>query len=384
MFLESRRSIINYEMGSAKLQTKLYFDKKDEMPAYENFPDWEMYANALDGAGYNTAPRYDFSGSLFSWSGSAPVVIHGVVPEREAMMLAYTEYVEFGRFIKDGEFGVALGVNTADKLKVGVPTRPTTADLDDLVNTIASNSGDGEFVRSCYQALQGVPELGESKEMAEERVKGKMALKRYLPPADLEKLWNLCGDAGRNDVRISTVIDYKMAPDNVRKDKWDVDLWPLLTAAEQAVVGTAYEYDDLLEAYMLTESDPAKLNAALQAMIRIDYSGAVRHVNQVIDAKVVGTINSPDVAINFNVGYMPLDVLQGDQGMALEGRVTELLIRDKKMGVADMTSKIETKEAITAALAAGLAKQGRSLSGELEVFTWEEYNADYLGYESME
>ncbi|GHU92012.1 hypothetical protein FACS189476_12760 [Spirochaetia bacterium] len=119
-------------------------------------------------------------------------------------------------------------------------------------------------------------------------------------------------------------------------------------------------------------------------MIRIDYSGAVRHVNQVIDAKVVGTINSPDVAINFNVGYMPLDVLQGDEGMALEGRVTELLIRDKKMGVADMTSKIETKDAIKAALAAGLAKQGRSLSGELEVFTWEEYNADYLGYESLE
>ncbi|GHV81778.1 hypothetical protein AGMMS49991_03360 [Spirochaetia bacterium] len=384
MFLESRRSIINYEMGSAKLQTKLYFDKKDEMPAYENFPDWEMYADALDAAGYNTAPRYDFSGTLFSWSGSSPVVIHGVVPEREARMLAYPEYIEFGRFIKDGEFGVALGVNTADKLKLGVPTRPTTAELEDLVTTIASNNAEAEFVRSCYQRLQAVSELGESKEMAEDRVKGRMALKRDLPPADLEKLWGLCGDAGRNDVRISTVIDYKMAPDTVRRDKWDVDLWPLLTQAEQTLVGAAYEYDDLLEAYMLVESDPAKLNATLAAMIRIDYSGAVRHVNQVIDAKVVGTINSPDVAINFNVGYMPLDVLQGDDGMALEGRVTELLIRDKKMGVADMTSKIETKDAINAALAAGLAKQGRSLNDELEVFTWEEYNADYLGYESLE
>jgi ABC-type lipoprotein release transport system permease subunit len=384
MFMESRRSIINYEMGSAKLQTKLYFDKKDEMPAYENFSNWKMYADALDAAGYNTAPRYDFSGSLFSWSGSAPVVIHGVIPEKEARMLAYPQYVEFGRFIKDGEFGVVLGVNTADKLKVGVPTRPTLAELDDLVGIIASNSGEGEFVRSLYINLPAIPELGETKEIAEERVRGRMTLKRDLPQADLEKLWVLCGDAGRNDVRISTVIDYKMVPDTIRKDKWDADLLPLLTLGEKSIVEGAYEYDDLLEAYMLIESDPEKLDAALQAMIRIDYSGAVRHVNQVIDAKVVGVINSPDAAINFNVGYMPLDALQGDQGMALEGRVTELLIRDKKMGVADMTSKIETKAAITAALSAGLAKQGLSLSDELEVFTWEEYNKDYLGYESME
>ncbi|MDR2740530.1 MAG: ABC transporter permease, partial [Treponema sp.] len=32
IFLESRRNIINYETGAVKLQTKLYFDKKDDLP----------------------------------------------------------------------------------------------------------------------------------------------------------------------------------------------------------------------------------------------------------------------------------------------------------------------------------------------------------------
>src|SRR5215469_11985674 len=70
MAIESRRNIVNYEMSAAKLQTKLYFEKKDEMPSYENFKDWENYRDALDKEGYNSAPRYIFSGTLFSGSGS--------------------------------------------------------------------------------------------------------------------------------------------------------------------------------------------------------------------------------------------------------------------------------------------------------------------------
>ena len=41
MAIESRRNIVNFEMGAAKLQTKLYFEKKDEMPSYESFMGWE-------------------------------------------------------------------------------------------------------------------------------------------------------------------------------------------------------------------------------------------------------------------------------------------------------------------------------------------------------
>ncbi|MFP3089044.1 FtsX-like permease family protein [Treponema sp. TIM-1] len=387
---ESRRNIINYEIGAAKLQTKGYFDKKDELPGYETFGGWEACAAALDKAGYDAAPRYTFSGTLYSLTGSAPLVVYAVDPAAEARTLAYTDYIELGRYIRNGEFGVALGLMTADKLRVGVPTRPEPAELEDLIEAVRAAVGDGfvpadeTFIRNCYAPMEVKVQFGESEEYAAERARGRLVLRRDLPRPDLDRLWNLVDTTGRNDVRISTVIDYKMAPDSIRADKWDADLWPLLNAEEQRLVGGAYEYDELTGAYLLIEEDPAKRDAALAAMLRVDFSGAVRHVNQVIDAKVVGLVNSPDPVNNYNTGYMPLDVLQDEAGMMLEGRITELLIRDKTLGAADMTSGIETKAAIRAALDSGLAERGLALPDDLDVFFWTDYVKDYLGYENME
>ncbi|MHB9293370.1 hypothetical protein Holit_02491 [Hollandina sp. SP2] len=384
IFLESRRNIINYETGAAKLQTKLYFDKKDDLPSYETFSGWEDYAAILDEAGYNTAPRYVFSGTMYSLTGSAPLVVNACDPAAEARTLAYTDYIELGRYIRKGEFGIALGMMTADKLRTGVPTRPEPAELEDLIAAGGFGPADEAFIRSCYTPMEAKAQFGETKGFAEERAKGRMVLKRGLPRSDLDRLWDLVDATGRNDVRISTVIDYKMAPDSIRRDKWDADIWPLLSGEEQGIVAAAYEFDDLTAAYLLVEEDPEKLDAALAAMIRADFSGAVRHVNQVIDAKVVGLVNSPDPFTNFNIGYMPLDVLQDEAGMMLEGRVTELLIRDKALGAADMTSKLETKTAIRAALDAGLAKRGQTFPSEMEAYFWMDYASDYLSTETME
>ncbi|MDR0730752.1 MAG: FtsX-like permease family protein [Treponema sp.] len=398
MFVESRRNIINYEIGAAKLQTKLYFDKKDELPGYDPFSGWEDYAAVLDGAGYNTAPRYAFSGTLYSSTGSAPLVVYACDPEAEARTLAYTDYVELGRYIKTGEFGIALGLMTADKLRAGIPTRPEPAELEDLIAAVRSapvenapagvpdgfDSGDEVFIRSCYAPMEANVQFGETQEYAQERAKSRLVLKRDLSRPALDRLWELADRTGRNDVRISTVIDYKMAPDSIRRDTWDAELWPRLTGEERQLMGGIYEFDELTGAYLLAERDEARLDAALAAMLRADFSGAVRHVNQVIDAKVVGLVNSPDPFNNYNIGYMPLDVLQDEAGMMLEGRITELLIRDRSLGAADMTSPIESKAAIRAALDAGLAKRGMSFPEELDVFFWMDYVSDYLGYEAME
>src|SRR5215469_8783189 len=70
MAIESRRNIVNFEMGAAKLQTRLYFERKDEMPSYENFTGWKSFQDALDSEGYNSAPRYVFSGTMYSSHGS--------------------------------------------------------------------------------------------------------------------------------------------------------------------------------------------------------------------------------------------------------------------------------------------------------------------------
>jgi ABC-type lipoprotein release transport system permease subunit len=390
MAMESRRNIVNYETGAAKLQTRLYFDKKDEMPSYENFTGWETCAEVLEQAGYNVAPRYTFSGTLYAETGSAPLVVNAVDPAAEARTLAYSSYIELGRYIHSGEFGIALGMMTADKLRIGIPTRPTAAELEELIAAAARGPG-GEpdrvaaaFIRSCYQEREAGAQFMESREYAERRARGGMALRRGIPRADMDRLWDLVDATGRNDVRISTVIDYKMAPGAIRQDTWDTDLRPLLTEAERGLLTAIYEYDEPTGSWLLTGDDPARLDAALRAMVRIDYSGAVRHVHQVIDAKVVGLVNSPDPFTNYNIAYMPLDVLQDEAGMMLEDHITELLIRDRTRGAADMTSTIETSAAIRAALDAGLAARGQELPAELDVFFWTDYMSDYLGYESME
>ncbi len=382
MSVESMRNIVNYETGAAKLQTLLYFEKHEDMPSYENFKDWEDYAAVLDEAGYNAAPRYVFSGTIYSPQGSAPIIVNAVEPAAEARTLVYTEYVDLGRYIKPGEAAIALGSMTAEKIKVGVPTRPYEQELEEIIAGLSAD--DAAFVRGCYRRMEANIQFMETAEYAEERSQGRMILGHDLSRPDLDRLWALFDAGGRNDVRISTVIDYKMAPEMIRADKWEAELLPSLRIEDKPLVEGAYLYDELTESFLLDTDDDAVLDAVLAAMIRADFQGAVRHVNQVIDAKVVGTINSPDPYTNYNIAFMPMDALQDESGMMLEGAVTEILIRDKLLGAADMTGDSEGPEEIRAMLEVGLADNGKTLPAELGVFAWSDYMEDTLNYMEME
>jgi ABC-type lipoprotein release transport system permease subunit len=150
MAIESRRNIVNFEQGAARLQTNLYFERKDEMPSYENFKNWEVYKEALDNEGYVSAPRFTFSGTLFSTSGSAPIMFFGIDPDAEREVLRYADYVDFGRFVQNSNFEIVLGTIAAEKLKVGIPTRPYRKDLDDLISLAAATNEDADFIRSLY------------------------------------------------------------------------------------------------------------------------------------------------------------------------------------------------------------------------------------------
>jgi ABC-type lipoprotein release transport system permease subunit len=92
-------------------------------------------------------------------------------------------------------------------------------------------------------------------------------------------------------------------------------------------------------------------------------------------------INSPAPLPNGNTAYIPLDVLQDEAGMMLEGAVTELVIREKNAPDSRLPGKSESAAAISAALERGLAA---SMPAELAVHTWEEYMQDYLCYEAIE
>ena len=382
MAIESRRNIVNYEIGAAKLQTKLYFEKKDEMPSYENFTDWKVYRAALNREGYVSAPRYTFAGTLFSASGSAPIMFYAVEPSAEEEVLRYVPYVDFGRYVQNGNFEIALGTIAAEKLKVGIPTRPYRLELEDLIASAAQNRADEDFIRSLYDVA---PSAGGFLAMEEKITEGneRMILKRNVPQTGLDRYWELIIASGRNEVRINAVIDIKAVPEMIRGDKWEGELMSALRVEDRPLVEAAYEYADF-GAYLLIEEDEGQLALVLDAMIRAGYSGAVRHVNQLLDAVVVGVINSPDPLPNGNTAYIPLDVLQDEAGMMLEGAVTELIIREKNVPDARLPGKSESSAVITAALERGLAVQGLPLPEELAVHTWMEYMEDYLGYEALQ
>jgi len=126
------------------------------------------------------------------------------------------------------------------------------------------------------------------------------------------------------------------------------------------------------------------LNRLMDIMLRADFSGAVRHVNQLIPAVVVGVINSPDPVTNANIAYIPLDVLQDEGGMMLEGNITELLIRDKNGSEAALPGKRESAASISAVLKQGLSSRGQEFPAELGVYAWIDYVQDYIGYEKLE
>ena len=380
MAVESRRNIVNYDVSAAKLQTKLYFEKKDEKPGYENFKGWERYRDALDREGYNSAPRFVFSGLMLSNSGSAPILFNAVDPESEAKVLLYTQYVDFGRYPENGKFEIALGTLAAEKLKVGIPTRPRRLELEELVSQVAQNEADGDFIRSLYEeakAPSGMFAAVEKTAAGNER----MVLKKNAPRPDLGRLWGMVAATNRNDVRVSAVIDIKAVPETIRRDKWDGELMPALRGEDRALVEAAYASEEFVGGYLLTEEDEERLKLVLDAMVRADFQGAVRHVNQLVDAVVVGVINCPDPVPNGNVAYIPLDALQDEAGMMLEGAVTELLIRGKNVPPHRLPGGNESAAAITAALERGL---GEPLPDDLAVFFWMDYVKDYLAYEAAE
>jgi len=321
MNLESRRNIVAYEMGAAKLQSRAYFEKKDELPMYEGFKDWEPLAAALAEAGYDSAPRFVFTGTLYSRAGTAPINFNAVDPQYETRLLRYPGYLEAGRLPRSGAPELALGSLAAEKLRVGIPSRPTRSEFEEEILGAAASEEDRAFVRSLYgppPAEKGRKPFSAPDEAARAAEEEKLALKEGLSPAERDRLWGILAASGRMDVRISTVIDIKEGQDSIR------------------------------------------------------------HVNQLIDAVVVGVVNSPNPKTNGNVAYIPLDALQDEAGLMLEGSVTELLIRKAGADDARLPGADEAPEAIRAALERSLAARGEVFPVELAIRGWRDYAQDYI------
>ena len=387
MSLESRRNIVNFEIGAAKLQTRAHFEKRENLPSYENFSGWEVYRDILNNAGFNVAPRFVFSGTLFASGGSAPIIFNAVDPYAEAQVLFYTDFIEFGRYIQSGNFEMVLGIMAAERLGVGIPQRPLVSELSSLIAEVAQNPEERDFILSLYQPLE--PRRGTVLAPAEIIVPGmeRMVLRRGIPQAYLNRFWDMLDLIGRNNVNVSALIDITAVPERINIPRWYGELMEILNPEEQALMHEAFYYDEFINSFMIRDEvyfDDEKMALILETMLRNEFSGALRHIHQFFSAVVVGVVNSPDPAVNGNIAFIPMDVMQGEEGMLLEGHVTELLIRHGGATPAMLPGRNETPQYITAVLERGLAAMGMSLRPELAVFSWMDYAQDYLGYEVMQ
>ncbi|HCM27706.1 MAG: hypothetical protein A2Z99_12350 [Treponema sp. GWB1_62_6] len=375
MNLDSRRNIVSYEIGAAKIQSAAYFAKKDELPMYESFSGWEKIADALAEEGYDSAPRFVFSGTLYSRSGTAPMEFNAVDVPREEQLLRYVPFMESGRFPRPGALELAVGTLAAEKLRIGIPNRPTIQEFGELVDAAATED-EAAFVRSLYGPAP-VPKKGKKGLFANNdsvklaRDASRLALRKDATREELDRFWSILAVSGRMDVRISTTIDLKAAPETISKSKFEKELLPSLSDAAHSRIGAAYAQDPVTGDYYLAATDEAALKVVLADLVAADFSGAVRHVNQLIDAVVVGVVNSPNPKTNGNVAFVPLDALQDEAGLMLEGRVTELLVRKAGADDSSLPGKDESAETIAASL-------GPRLPEGMAAHGWLDYVADYI------
>jgi ABC-type lipoprotein release transport system permease subunit len=373
MNLDSRRNIVAYETGAAKLQTALYFDKFDDRPMYENFGNWETYGRALEEAGYVYAPRFVFSGTLYSAAGSAPMEFIAGEREKELEVLRWGRYIENGKMYRDGVLEMVLGEATAEKLKTGVPMRPLGKDLEELLGALPAS--EREWARGLYEKAGKPKQEAFGPKVDPDAENDRFIFRKDVSDEDRERYWQLLADTGRMDVRMAVVIDIKMLPDEIVQYRWEEQLMPKLSAAEREMMNALYEYDVESGKYLLSGGDKQTRNAALEAMVKADFSPAIRHLNQMIDLVVAGTVNSPNPKNNNNTAFLPMDMLQDETGLMLEGKVTELVIRAANADDSALPGKRETAEAIKAALEARL---GRPLPPELGIEGWAFFAKDYL------
>ena len=237
MNMDSRRNLVNYETGSAKIYSKAYFEKKDELPMYESFDNYKPIINKLNEVGYNAAPHEVFAGSLMSVDQELPFLFIGIDPNLEKNVLKYYNFLEGedSRFVQNGKFEAMIGVKGAKDLNVKVGDR----------------------------------------------------------------------------VRCSVTIDIK------------------------------------------------------------DEIGKVRHIHQLIELTISGIINSPNPKTNGYIAYLPLDILQDEKGILLDGHITEILIREKNASEVKLPGKFEEPEYIR-------KKLGDTLPDNLVVVGWQEDAKDYL------
>ena len=107
--LESRRNIVWYEAGSAKVMKREYLEEIQNMPLKQVIEDPAGVEKALAGLGVTTTRRVVFSGELFLGEGSLFVKAVALDQAADGRVFRLEETVSAGRFLRPGEPELLLG-----------------------------------------------------------------------------------------------------------------------------------------------------------------------------------------------------------------------------------------------------------------------------------
>jgi len=107
--LESRRNIVWYEAGSAKVMKREYLQEIQNMPLKQVIEDPAGVEQALAGLGVAATRRVVFAGELFLGEGSLFVKAVALDPATDGRVFRLEETVSAGRFLRPGEPELLLG-----------------------------------------------------------------------------------------------------------------------------------------------------------------------------------------------------------------------------------------------------------------------------------
>lgn len=348
--LDSRRNLVNYETGAAKIYSNEYYQKKDELPLYESFTDYEKIISDLENNGYYTAPHAVFVGSLKSQNQELPFKMIGIDPEKEKNVFKYHLFTEPPHRFEKNIFQNFI-----------MPNIKNSQDKVFILNSFVLNESDGYYY-----------------------------IKNSKNNKKLQNLNNRI-DSINNQIK-NTRIDSNLSALQEKLKKLQSDKYQMEKLRQRAFLDKLKNIFKKIPYYNFVENGKREiligvkgakdLNVEIGDDVKLftiidkkDDYGNIRHIHQAIDLKIAGIVNSPNPKTNGYIAYLPLDILQDENGILLEGHITEISIRKKGIPDFSLSVKEESPYYIKQSL-------DNELPDNLVLVSWEEDAKDYLAISS--
>ncbi len=121
MKIDSERNIVNLETGAVKIYNQDFLESKDDAPMFHSIDNWRAIVSQLDSEGFNGVPRVNFRGTLLYNNREFPFNFYGMDTELSKGVFELHKHIEDGgSYIRDGEWGIVIGVKGAFDLGVKI------------------------------------------------------------------------------------------------------------------------------------------------------------------------------------------------------------------------------------------------------------------------